>query len=219
MHIIKYNLSNYSKIFLSLFRWNALTWQVLNYFENQGVTLRLCRRWASHPTESPRPPQSRAPSFPRPSTAGTAAPLLHRAEPACIPAAGESQATAVIHRGLVSPRPRFSVRLPSTLTMPPVLLPPHHAAGPSHSSTRTIPLAPGHSSNRAAPAPPHHHVAQRRHPLCALRELPLRWWVFSSHQGPHARLLLPRGAHPSSRRPTHHQPPHHSQSSRFAGPG
>jgi hypothetical protein len=32
MHAMKCNLTKYSKIFLSLFRWNALTWQVLIFF-------------------------------------------------------------------------------------------------------------------------------------------------------------------------------------------
>jgi hypothetical protein len=38
MHAMKWNLSNYSKIFLSIIRWYVLSWQVLKFSENQGVT-------------------------------------------------------------------------------------------------------------------------------------------------------------------------------------
>jgi hypothetical protein len=38
MHAMKCNLSNYSKFFLLLFKWNTLTWQVLNFSEYHGVT-------------------------------------------------------------------------------------------------------------------------------------------------------------------------------------
>jgi hypothetical protein len=36
---MKCSLSNYSKKILTLFRWNALAWQILNFSKNQGVTI------------------------------------------------------------------------------------------------------------------------------------------------------------------------------------
>jgi hypothetical protein len=46
MHAMKYNLLNYSKKFQLLFRWNALTWQVLNFSENQAVTYVILAVWS-----------------------------------------------------------------------------------------------------------------------------------------------------------------------------
>jgi hypothetical protein len=49
LHAMKCNISNYSKNFLSLFRLNALIWQVLNFSENLGVTNLTPLGWISHP--------------------------------------------------------------------------------------------------------------------------------------------------------------------------